>query len=329
MRVCIFGAGAIGGYLAVELACAGVPVTCIARGPHLAAMRARGLKLLIDGGERTARVDCTDDPREAGPQDTVIVTLKAPAAAAVAAQLAPLLGPETTVVTAQNGVPWWYFYKYPGPFEDRRLDSTDPGGRQWQHIGPQRAVGCVVYPAAQVVEPGVIAHEHGNRFMLGEPDGSRSDRVKALSACLTGAGLKAPVRPRIRDDIWVKLWGNVAFNPLSALTHGTLVALAGDRDVLPVVRAVMVEAQAVGEALGVRFSIDVDTRIQWAADVGEHKTSMLQDLERGRAMEIDAMVTAVQELARLVGVATPTLDIVLGLTKLRARAAGCYDGDPR
>ncbi len=326
MRVCIFGAGAIGGYLAVELASAGVPVTCIARGPHLAAMRQHGLTLRIEGAERTVRVDCTDDPAEAGPQDYVIVALKAPPAAAVADRMAPLLGPETAVVTAQNGVPWWYFYRHGGPLDDTRLEATDPGGRQWRHVGPERAIGCVVYPAAQIVEPGVIVHEHGNRFMLGEPDGARSERVTVLAKCLTEAGLKAPVRPHIRDDIWVKLWGNVSFNPLSMLTHGTLVQLATDPDVRPVVRAVMVEAQAVGEALGVRFSVDVDTRIKWAADVGEHKTSMLQDLERGRAMEIDAMVAAVQELARLVDVATPALDTVLALTKLRGRAAGTYDG---
>ncbi len=328
MKVCIFGAGAIGGYMAVELADAGnAEVTCIARGPHLAAMRENGLRLVREGeDDKIAKVRCTDSPEEAGPQDIVIVTLKAHSAAAVADQMTPLFGPETAVVTAQNGVPWWYFYKHDSAHQDTRVASVDPGNRQWDVIGPERAIGCVVYPAAEIIEPGVIRHEYGNRFTLGEPSGEKTDRVQALAKLLSDAGFRAPVRPRIRDEMWVKLWGNVSLNPISALTGGTLVQMVDDPDVCAVIREVMVEAQAVGEALGVKFAIDVDKRIAGARDVGEHKTSMLQDLELGRPMEIDALVASVQELGRIVDVATPAIDIVLGLVRQRARLAGCYDG---
>lgn len=323
MRICIFGAGAIGGYLAAELALAGQEVTVIARGAHLAAIRENGLTLLIGDERKVARVAATSDPAEAGPQDSVIVTLKAHSLPPVAHQLAPLFGPDTSVVTAMNGVPWWYFERQPGPWAGQRIHAVDPEGRIAAAIAPERVIGCVVYPACEVVEPGVIRHVEGNRFQLGEIDGSRSPRVQALSQAMGAAGLKAPVRPRIRDDIWLKLWGNAGFNPISALTHGTLEEIASDTATRPIVRTLMVEVEAVATALGAKLAVDVDTRIQWAKDVGAHKTSMLQDLERGRPMEIDALVAAVQELARLVGVATPTLDVVLGLVRQRARVAGC------
>lgn len=323
MRICIFGAGAIGGYLAAELELAGQEVTVIARGPHLAAIREKGLTLLIGDERKVARVAATSDPAEAGPQDSVIVTLKAHSLPPVAHQLAPLFGPDTSVVTAMNGVPWWYFERQPGPWAGQRIHAVDPEGRIAAAIAPERVIGCVVYPACEVVEPGMIRHVEGNRFQLGEIDGSRSPRVQALSQAMGAAGLKAPVRPRIRDDIWLKLWGNAGFNPISALTHGTLEEIATDTSTRPIVRALMVEVEAVATALGAKLAVDVDTRIQWAKDVGAHKTSMLQDLERGRPMEIDALVAAVQELARLVGVATPTLDVVLGLVRQRARVAGC------
>ncbi len=327
MKICIFGAGAIGGYMAVQLALAeAAEITCIARGPHLAAMRTNGLKLRIGGEEKTVQINCTDDPKEVGPQDYVVVTLKAHSAAAVADQMTPLLAADTAVVTAQNGVPWWYFYEHGGPHDGKRLATVDPDDRQWQYIGPERVIGCVVYPAATIVEPGVIEHEYGNRFTLGEPNGEKTERVQALSAVLAQAELRAPVRPRIRDEIWVKLWGNVSLNPVSALTGATLAQMIDDDEVRGVIHAIMVEAQAVGEALGVRFAVDVDKRIAGAREVGEHKTSMLQDLELGRPMEIDALVSSVQELARLTGVATPTIDRVLAMVKMRARLAGCYEG---
>jgi 2-dehydropantoate 2-reductase len=228
------------------------------------------------------------------------------------------------VVTAQNGIPWWYFHGVDGPLADTRLDSVDPGGRQWDHIGPGRAIGCVVWPAAELEAPGVVRHTYGNRLPIGEPDGSRSDRVKALSKALIAAGLKAPARPDIRNDIWMKLWGNLSFNPISALTHATLDVLATDPGTRAVCRQMMVEAQTVGEKLGVKFSIDVDARIQGAADVGAHRTSMLQDLDQGRPMEIEALVGVVSELGRLVGVPTPTIDTVYALVVRRAKEAGCY-----
>jgi 2-dehydropantoate 2-reductase len=323
MRICIYGAGAIGGYLGVQLALAGEDVTLIARGPHLEAMRESGLKLLIDGEERVAHPFCTDDPSEAGPQDYVIVTLKAHSAPAVVQPMQPLLGPDTAVVSAVNGVPWWYFYGLEGPWQDHRLATVDPGDVQWDGIGPERAIGCVVYPATEVVEPGVIQHLDGNRFTLGEPSGEKTERVKALASAFIGAGLRAPVR-RIRDEIWVKLWGNLSFNPISALTLETLDTVATDPGTRAVSKAMMLEAKAIGDELGVRFPVDVERRIDGAAAVGAHRTSMLQDLERGRPMEIDALVSSVQEMGRLVGVATPTIDVVLALVQQRARVAGAY-----
>ncbi len=324
MKICIYGAGAIGGYLGVELASAGMDVTLIARGPHLQAMQENGLKLLIGDEEKIAHPRCTDDPFEAGPQDYVIVTLKAPSAVAIAGKMEPLLGPDTAVVTASNGIPWWYFYNLQGPLRDYQLKSVDPDSKQWDLIGPERAIGCVVYPACEISEPGVIRHVSGNRFVLGEPDGQKTDRVQKLSEAFVNAGLKAPVRPEIRNEIWVKLWGNLCFNPISALTHATLDVVATDPGTRQLAREMMLEAQAIGEKLGVHFGIDVDRRIDGAAAVGPHKTSMLQDLERGRSMEIDALVTVVQEMGRLTGVSTPTIDLVLALVQQRARAAGCY-----
>ena len=323
-RICIYGAGAIGGYLGVQLALAGEDVTLIARGPHLEAMQRQGLKLLIDGEERLAHPRCAVDPAEIGPQDYVFITLKAPSVPGVVEKLLPLLGPETAVVTAVNGIPWWYFYQLEGPWQNYRLESIDPGGKQWRMIGPERAIGCVVYPATEVVAPGVIRHVEGNRFSLGEPGGEKSERVTRLSQILQQAGFKAPVRANIRDDIWVKLWGNLAFNPISALTCATLDVIASDPGTRSAARAMMLEAQEIGEKLGAHFRVDIERRIAGAEAVGPHKTSMLQDLERGRAMEIDALVTVVQELGRLVGVQTPTIDVVLALVKQRARVAGCY-----
>ncbi len=325
-KICIYGAGAIGGYLAAKLAATDAQVSLVARGPHLQAMRDTGLTL-IEGGERqNFAVTAAEDPAELGPQDTVIVTLKAHSVPAIVQPLQHLLGPQTAVVFAVNGMPWWYFHGLDGPFEGHHLESVDPGGTIWDGIGPERAIGCVVYPAAEIAEPGVILHRSGDRFSLGEPDGARSDRVSALSARLIDAGLKAPVRPKIRDEIWIKLWGNASFNPVSALTGGTLVEIANDPATRAVIHRIMAEVQEVGEALGARFSVGIDKRIAGAAAVGEHKTSMLQDLELGRPMEIDALVGAVQELGVLVGKPTPTLDAVLGLVKQRARLAGCYGG---
>ena len=317
MKICIYGAGAIGGYLGAELADAGCEVTLIARGPHLAAMRAKGLTLEIGGERKTVQVHCTDDPAEAGEQDYVIVTLKAHSVIPIVDQMRPLLGPDTAVVTAQNGVLWWYFYGLAGELENHRLEFADPGGRIWETLGPERAIGCVVYPSCEIVEPGVVRHLDSNRFMLGEPDGSKSDRVRVLSEVMSNAGFKAPVRKKIRDDIWFKLLGNATFNPVSVLTGATLQARGTDPGVRGLIRQMMTEAQAVGAALGVRFAMDVEKRIDGGAAVGEHKTSMLQDLEAGRPLELDALVASVTELGRLVNVPTPSIDMVLALARLR------------
>jgi 2-dehydropantoate 2-reductase len=325
MKICIFGAGAIGGYMAVRLAQAGVDVSLVARGPHLDAMQSRGLTLIEEDGSRvTVPVTASADPADLGPQDYVIVTLKAHSVPPVVPRMAPLIGDQTTIVSGVNGVPWWYFHKIGGPLEGTRLASVDPGDAQWNGFGPDRVLGCVVYPAAEVEEPGVVRHVEGNRFSLGEPDGSRSERAVRLSDALNAAGLKAPVRPRLRDEIWVKLWGNLSFNPISALTHATLDVLCTDPGTRAVARGMMVEAQQIAETLGVKFPIDVDRRIDGGAAVGAHRTSMLQDLLAGRPMEIDALVASVQELGRLTGTPTPTIDTVLALIRLRARVAGLY-----
>ncbi len=325
MKICIFGAGAIGGYLAAKLVPTGADVSIIARGPHLAAMQAQGLTLLEEGGAPvTVPVRATSNASDLGPQDYVIVTLKAHSVPPVVAAMQPLIGPQTTIVSGVNGVPWWYFHKHGGALEGTRLQSVDPGNLQWDGFGPDRVLGCVVYPAAEVSQPGTIRHIEGNRFSLGEPDGSKSDRAVALSQVLQAAGLKAPVRPRLRDEIWVKLWGNLSFNPISALTHATLDVLCTDPGTRDVARRMMIEAQAIAEKLGVTFPIDVDRRIDGGAAVGAHRTSMLQDLEAGRPMEIDALVGSVQELGRLTETPTPTIDTVLALIALRGRVAGLY-----
>ena len=320
MRIAVYGAGAIGGYLGALLDLAGEDVTLIGRGPHLEAMRNSGVRLRIGDEERIARPACSDAPGSVGQRDVVIVTLKAHAVSRALAGIGGLLGPETVVVTASNGIPWWYCYRLPGPWENRRLESVDPGGAIWDAIGPERVIGCVAYPAAEVVAPGVIRHLSGDRFVLGEPSNEKSPRARRLAGILIGAGLRAPLRD-IRQEIWIKLWGNLAFNPISALTLATLDTVASDPGTRALARTMMLEAQSVAEKLGVHFPIDVERRIRGAAEVGAHRTSMLQDLERGRPLEIDALVTAVQEMGGLVDIPTPAVDAVLALIRLRARAA--------
>lgn len=327
MKICIFGAGAIGGYMGVKLAQAGADVSLVARGPHLAAMNEKGLTLIEENNDPvTVPVTASDNPADLGPQDYVIVTLKAHSVPPVVPKMQPLIGDNTTIVSGVNGVPWWYFHKIGTDLEGTRLASVDPGNAQWDGFGPDRVLGCVVYPAAEVSEPGKIKHIEGNRFSLGEPDGSKSDRAMALSKALSAAGLKAPVRPRLRDEIWVKLWGNLSFNPISALTHATLDVLCTDPGTRAVAKGMMLEAQEIAEKLGVKFPIDVERRIDGGAAVGAHRTSMLQDLDQGRPMEIDALVGSVQELGRVTNTPTPTIDTVLALIQLRGRTAGLYAG---
>ena len=324
MKICVFGAGAIGGYLGAKLAVSGADVSLVARGPHLAAMRDNGLTLIEGGVTSTQKVNVSDNAGALGVQDYVVITLKAHSVPGVVEAMQPLIGPDTTIVSGVNGVPWWYFHGHGGDLEGTRLESVDPGGAQWDGFGPERVLGCVVYPAAEVVEPGVVRHIEGNRFSLGEPSGEKSDRALGLSKAMIAAGLKAPVRPRLRDEIWVKLWGNLSFNPISALTHATLDVICTEPESRGLARAMMVEAQEIAERLGVKFPIDVDRRLDGGAAVGAHRTSMLQDLDAGRPMEIEALVGSVVELGRLVDVPTPMIDAVLALVRQRARQAGLY-----
>ncbi|MEM6886663.1 MAG: 2-dehydropantoate 2-reductase [Pseudomonadota bacterium] len=324
MKICIFGAGAIGGYMGVKLALAGADVSLVARGPHLAAMQEKGLTLIEDESTTTVSVNASENAADLGPQDYVIVTLKAHSVPPLVPKMQPLIGEGTTIVSGVNGVPWWYFHKIGTDLEGTRLETVDPGNAQWDGFGPDRVLGCVVYPAAEIAAPGTIRHIEGNRFSLGEPDGSKSDRVVALSKALSAAGLRAPVRPRLRDEIWVKLWGNLSFNPISALTHATLDVLCTDPGTRAVARGMMLEAQEIAEKLGVKFPINVEKRIDGGAAVGAHRTSMWQDLDAGRPMEIDALVGSVQELGRLTETQTPTIDTILALIALRARSAGLY-----
>lgn len=324
MKIAIYGAGAIGGYMAVQLAETGAEVCAIARGEHLEAMQKNGLTLIADGKEKNVKIPASSNPADFGPQDYVICTLKANQSQANARNFAPLLGPDTAMVTAMNGIPWWYFYKEGGKFEGHHLESVDPGGEQWKHIGPQRAIGCVVDPAAEVIAPGVIEHHEFNRFIIGEPDGSRSERVEKLAQILTKAGFDAPIRDAIRWNIWLKLWGNVCFNPISALTHTTLDRITQGPLRELCIRA-MTETRAVTQALGINIPEEMMIRrLNIAGTAVGHKMSMLQDIERHRSLEIDALVTAVQELGQLTGIPTPTVDTLLVLVQELGRKEGLY-----
>ena len=329
MKICIYGAGAIGAYVGAELSrVPSVDVSLIARGPHLAAMKENGVKLIIDGEERISRPLATNDAVELGHQDYVIVALKSHQSWESAEDMLPLLGPNTAVVTFQNGVPWWYFHRLNSQYRDLRLASVDPGDRQWNAIGPERAIGGVVYPATEIVEPGVIKHIYGNKFALGEPSGEETERSLRLSEVMHAAGLKAPILPHIRNEIWLKLWGNLCFNPISALTRATLDVVATEPGTRALSRAMMLEAQRIAVRLGVHFRVDVERRINGAAKVGPHRTSMLQDLEKGRAMEIDALLTVIQEMGRLVEVESLHINSVLALIQQLGSTQGLYPTFP-
>jgi 2-dehydropantoate 2-reductase len=307
----IVGAGATGGFLGAHLARAGEDVILVARGAHLAAMRERGVTVRSGGEEFTARPDCTDDLAAIGRAKVVFLTVKAHAIPGLAPAIGEALAPGACVVGAQNGIPWWYF-------EDRHLESVDPGGVIARSIPYPAVVGCIVYPATRILEPGVIEHVEGNRFTLGEPDGSRSERVQAIAAALVGAGLKAPIQPRIRNEIWLKLLGNATLNPVSALTRATLRQIVTSPATGDLVRTLMEEVDAVAQALGVEVPLSIEKRMEGAAASGEHRTSMLQDLEAGRPLEVEALLGAVLELAEGAGVVVPSLRTVYGLTRLLA-----------
>jgi 2-dehydropantoate 2-reductase len=316
VKIAVLGAGAIGGFLGARLARAGVDVVLIARGPHLQTMQASGLRVIEADGDWTVQVQATDDFAAMRDADAVFVTLKAYSLPTVAERLAANLGGATAVVSAQNGIPWWYFQRHGGDLDGINLETVDPGGVIARAVDPHRVIGCIVYPATSLVGPGVVRHTEGERFSLGELDGSQSRRCVELSHALASAGLKAPVQPKIRSELWLKLLGNAVFNPLSALTRATLGDMAQSSLVAEVVRAAMQEVDNVARRLGIDISVSIDQRIKGAARVGEHKTSMLQDLEAGRPMEIDALTGSVVELADRLGIPVPHLRTLYASVKL-------------
>jgi 2-dehydropantoate 2-reductase len=321
MKIAIIGAGAVGGYVGVRLALAGDEVTFVARGANLAAIRANGIKLVLpDGTEQVASsVRATQDYSAAGAQDVVILAMKAHQVEAVADEVPKLFGPDTVVVTMQNGIPYWYFHKHGGDLEGACVKSVDPHGQILKKIPPERVIGCVVYPASELVGPGVIKLIEGDRFPVGELDGSTSRRVTAISECFNRAGFKAPVLENIRAEIWLKLWGNLTFNPISALSRSTLVDICQYPLTRELAAAMMTEAQQVAGRLGITFRVPLEKRIAGAEKVGKHKTSMLQDVEAGRDPEVDALVGSVVELGHLTRTPTPHIGTVYALTKLLAK----------
>ncbi|HUH93411.1 MAG TPA: 2-dehydropantoate 2-reductase [Casimicrobiaceae bacterium] len=317
-KVCVFGAGAIGGYLGAQLRRAGFDVGLVARGPHLAAMQKHGLRLRTGGQEQVVDVRCTDVPSELGIQDFVIVTLKANQIAGAVDSMLPLLGPSTSIVTTSNGLPYWFFDFGPPACRGMVISSIDPDGRQRKLLGSERALGLVVFPATEMVEPGVIRHDHGRKLPIGEPAGGRSERLALLHEVLLAADFDAPIRHDIRDEIWLKLWGNLCLNPMSALTGATVDVITTDPGTRAICRSMMSEMAAIGEKVGLKLRVDAERRLDGAAGLGPHKMSMLQDLERGRTMEIEEVVGVVQELGQKLAVPTPTIDVVLALIRQRA-----------
>lgn len=327
MKIAVVGAGAIGGYLGGLLAAAGNDVTYIARGPNLEAIRANGMKVILeDGREVTGRGAAFSSMKEAGPHDAVLLTVKAHQVAAVAGDLQYLCRADTSIVTMQNGIPWWYFQRHGGPYDGTPVRAADPDGTIARVVDPARIIGSVVYPAANLLRPGVVQVVEGKRFTLGELDGSATPRVQGLSTTLTQAGFKGPVTDDIRGEIWLKVWGNLSFNPISALTHATLVDLIRFPLTRELCMNMMREAEAIANKLNIRFRVGIERRIAGAEKVGEHKTSMLQDVEVGKAIEIEALVGAVVELGRLTGIPTPHTDAVYACASLLARTLAAQGG---
>jgi 2-dehydropantoate 2-reductase len=321
MKIAIIGVGAIGGYVGIRLALAGEDVTFIARGANLAALRARGIRMVSSNGseEVVAQVKATDRYSEVGPQDIVVLAMKAHQVEAVVDEVPKLFGPDTVVIPMQNGIPYWYFHGHRGELAGTRIHSVDPTGSIYEKIPCERVIGCVVYPAAELLAPGVIKHVEGNRFPVGEPNGSTSDRVSRVSQAFIKAGMQSPILSDIRSEIWLKLWGNLTFNPISALSRATLASICQYPPSRAIAAAMMGEAQNVAHKLGISFRVPMEKRIAGAEKVGHHKTSMLQDVESSRTLEIDALLGSVVELARLTDTATPHIDTVYALTKLLAK----------
>ena len=311
MKICIVGAGATGGYLGVKLINAGFDVSLVARGAHLTAMKKKGLTLIENDKEITCSPKCSDSMKELGKMDFIFITLKAYSINGLVKEISTMFDENTSVISAYNGIPWWYFFGAEGQFKNYRIKCIDPENIQWNVITPERIIGCVVYPATEIIEPGVIKHIEGNRFSLGEPNGAQTERISSISKAMARADLKAPVRKNIRQEIWMKLIGNLAFNPLSVITEETLDVLLLNEENKKTAYEAMKEATSIMDKLNVPMSVSIDQRIEGAAKVGSHKTSMLQDYERGKELELDALVVAVKEIADLLGIKTPTIDRIL------------------
>jgi len=311
MKICIVGAGATGGYLGVKLINAGFDVSLVARGAHLTAMKKKGLTLIENDKEITCSPKCSDSMKELGKMDFIFITLKAYSINGLVEEISTMFDENTSVISSYNGIPWWYFFDAEGQFKNYRIKCIDPKNIQWNVITPERIIGCVVYPATEIIEPGVIKHIEGNRFSLGEPNGAQTERISRISKAMARADLKAPVRKNIRQEIWMKLIGNLAFNPLSVITGETLDVLLLNEENKKTAYEAMKEATLIMDKLNVPMSISIDQRIEGAAKVGSHKTSMLQDYERGKELELDALVVAVKEIADLLGIKTPTIDRIL------------------
>ena len=311
MKICIVGAGATGGYLGVKLINAGFDVSLVARGAHLTAMKKKGLTLIENDKEITCSPKCSDSMKELGKMDFIFITLKAYSINGLVEEISTMFDENTSVISSYNGIPWWYFFGAEGQFKNYRIKCIDPENIQWNVITPERIIGCVVYPATEIIEPGVIKHIEGNRFSLGEPNGAQTERISRISKAMARADLKAPVRKNIRQEIWMKLIGNLAFNPLSVITEETLDVLLLNEENKKTAYEAMKEASLIMGKLNVPMSVSIDQRIEGAAKVGSHKTSMLQDYERGKELELDALVVAVKEIADLLGIKTPTIDRIL------------------
>jgi len=311
MKICIVGAGAIGGYLGVKLIKAGFDVSLVARGAHLEAMSKNGLTLIEDEKEISCFPKCTDSMEKLSKMDFIFITLKAYSIPGMVKEIVKMFKKNTSVITAYNGMPWWYFFNYGGRLNNYQIQCLDKDSVQWNLITPERIIGCVVYPATEIIEPGIIKHMEGNRFSLGEPDGTKSDRVLTMSKTLVSAGLKAPIRNNIRQDIWTKLIGNLAFNPLSVITGETLDVLVSKAENKKIAYLAMKEASLIMDKLEIPLNISIEQRIEGAGKVGKHKTSMLQDFEQGKQLEIDALIVAVKEIGTLLDIKIPTIDKIL------------------
>ena len=327
INVCIFGAGAIGGFIGCSLSKAGANVSLIARGPHKEAIKKNGLTLISEEKSETFNLKVTEHPSELETQDYIIIAVKAHAIAGIVDNLKPLLNNNTTILSAVNGLPWWYFYKSNSgtKLENTHIDSVDPHGIIWKTLNPKRALGCVVYPACEIEKPGVIQHIEGNRFSLGEPNGVNSERLKILSDLFIKGGLKAPQKKNLRDEIWIKLWGNCSFNPISAITGASLDVIGNDPSARLLIKEMMMECQRVGEAIGVNFSVTIEKRIDGASSIIGHKPSTRQDIEMKRPLEIDPIMSAIIEIGTKTNVATPMLKHINGILKLKANYLGLYN----